>query len=267
MGDRDLFQVMPSAAGGAPDLNRGNRGRRLARRALHLQQLGHRRQRRQRRFLLQPRRCGGGRQFRRRRLRDELPGHFPVRDRGRRHLVEEELRYRAGLVGGGVVRRRFGLLVVRGQAVLAARHRLLRAECLRRLGGRRPRHRRRGLRHLRAGRLVRGRRYQRLVPADRRCLRPGRSSRRSGGLGRVRPCRKPQRHHVGLQRFVQRVLPVQRGSGLRRPDRPGNTQRSRSFQRSRRRRRLFRQDRPGDVRGGGQVPGRLRGRLGERHQG
>ena len=81
------------------------------------------------------------------------PASAPVRDRGRRHLAEQEQQHprldRVGVEDHLLRGRRLRLLLGRDQADLAARHRLHQAHGLRRVRGRRPGHRRRGLPDLR----------------------------------------------------------------------------------------------------------------------
>ncbi|CAK7284238.1 hypothetical protein SGPA1_30111 [Streptomyces misionensis JCM 4497] len=134
---------------------------------------------------------------------------------------------------------RFRLLGVRPEAELADRLRLLQAHGGRRLRGRRPGHRCRGLRHLRRQRLGGLRRHQRLLADHRRRLRP----RGHPGLQRLpgevplQPHWQPERRHQRLQRLLQHVVLLQGDHRLRRPDRLGHPERHRGLHLGRRHRR------------------------------
>ena len=117
------------------------------------------------------------------------------------------------------------------------------------VGGRRPDHRRRGLRHLqRQRRLDRGRRHQRLL-ADHR-----RASTRSAGTPAAgsNPASDLYAHTgnlfdvtTGRQRHLQPGLPVHRRGRLRRPDRPGHPERHRGVHRRHHDRQHGHGDQPG----------------------
>ena len=121
-----------------------------------------------------------------------------------------------------------GCCAYEAEAVLADRHRLRAAHGRRRLRGRRPEHRRRGLRHLRRSRLARS-------SAAR--ARPRRSSRRVYALAgnaverrlpaRTRTRTRPALFDVtsGSNGTCSAGVPLHRRRRLRRPDRPRHAER------------------------------------------
>ena len=159
--------------------------------------------------------------------RRRVPGHQPVRHRGRRH-PSDDLDERSRLDRVGLVRRRLRLLVLRREADLADRHhQLLQA----RRGGRfrsgRSRHRRRGLPDLRRVGLDRLRRHQRGGPDHRRRLRPRRHAGRVVTTPASYPVRapvQPVRRDQRQQRHLWRA-DLHRRRRLGRPDRPRHPER------------------------------------------
>src|SRR5680860_1013685 len=173
--------------------------------------------------------------LRRRRLRRRVPRRRPRRDRRRRHLAAPGRR----LDPDGVERRGERLLGLCREARLAERRRLRESHDRRRRRGRRPEHRRPGVRQLRIAGRHGLRRHQRLGADRRRRLRPARRrGRRRELLLRRRDLPLPQpradRRHQRLQRLLHRPrplrrhqprLPLHRRDRLRRPHRHGHPRR------------------------------------------
>ena len=198
---------------------RGRQRRRLARRGRHQQQL-----RRLRGLdghvgvdhVLQPPGHPRDGELRRQRLlrRRAVPGDLPVRPRRRRHVAREvELLARLGRVGLVERRQRLQRPSDR-QAELPDGHRLHEAHGGRRLGGRRPEHRRRRVPVRQVGGL---RRHERLVADRRRGVHAPRAEH-AARVVRLLAHVVVLRRHERQQRHLLGELRVQGGRRLRRSD-------------------------------------------------
>ncbi|MFC5098923.1 hypothetical protein [Amycolatopsis plumensis] len=155
-----------------------------------------------------------------------LPGLLAIRHRRRRDLAHPGRRH-PRLDRNRVERRGQRLLDQCGEAGVPERYDgMQQARQRRRLRGRRPADRRRGLQDLRRQRLGRLRRHQRLRPDHRLGLRTGRHPWLLRHARRVSllPQRKPLRRDLRQQRQLLGDRAVQGGRGLGRPDRARHPQ-------------------------------------------